>query len=243
MMWDNAFVPSVYDVCGVTVVWSDKKYKRELDAFIKNRIWYNGKWTAELMSRGAAVHKIVRIENLSAVRGPILVINQNLLDDDERKLISVYNGGEILYLGLDDNGKISFSGIPGLVQKVVPLRPDVIDPHNAVWTASLTFMNTDDEFVKKTAEYINTLCGLPTITEDFGACHVNEIMTSANTSRLYIDNENYFYATPWIKTKRKIKSIKLITKPDCYQIQRKDEYTFHTRVPGFGMDIAEIIYH
>jgi hypothetical protein len=28
MMWDNAFVPSVYDVCGVTVVWSDKKYKR-----------------------------------------------------------------------------------------------------------------------------------------------------------------------------------------------------------------------
>lgn len=241
MMWDNAFTETVTDVTGVTVVWSDQKCARELDALIDDRLWYNGKWVAELLSRGAAVHKITRVENLDKVTGTLLVINPALMDSAERAKIEAYSGGEVLYLGLDDQGTISFSGIPGRTLNAVPLH-DVTDPNGAIWTDSLTFMDVDSAFVDDVAAYINKVSLLPEISDDYGACHINEVKTSANTARLFIDNQEFYYATPWIHTKRKIKSLHYVTKPDCYPVQRKGDSSFYIRIPGFGMDIVEVTY-
>ena len=241
MMWDNAFTEPVQDVLGVTVVWSDRKMEKELDALIDGRLWYNGKWTAELLSRGAAVHKITRVENLPAVRGPILVINPALFEPEEMETIRSYHGGDILYLGLTETGKIEFSPIPALSLDAVPLQ-DVVDPYGAIWTNTLTFQDVDPSFVDAAADYINKLAGLPVITGDYGACHINEVVTSASTSRLFIDNEEYWYATPTIRTNRKIRSLHYVTKPDCYPVHRPDAFSFTIRVPGFGMDIVEVEY-
>ena len=82
----------------------------------------------------------------------------------------------------------------------------------------------------------------PTITGDYGACHINEVITGKNTSRLFLDNEEYWYATPTVHTGRKIKKLYYVTKPECYPINRPDERSFSIRVPGFGMDIIEIEY-
>ena len=60
--------------------------------------------------------------------------------------------------------------------------------------------------------------------------------------RLFIDNEDYWYATPTVSTKRKIKSLRYVNKPDCYPVRRPDEYSFGIRVPVFGMDIVEVTY-
>ena len=241
MMWDNAFTENVQDVKGVTVVWSDKKCEKELDALIEGRLWYNGKWTAELLSRGAAVHKITRIENLAKVNGPILVINPALLDADELETVRAYKNGEVLYLGLMENGRIEYSALPGVSLEVKPLC-DVEDPHGAIWTDTLTFMEVDPTFVDDVAAHINRLTALPTITADYGACHINEVITSENTSRLFIDNEEYWYASPVIRTARPIKSLYYVTKPECYPINRPDDHSFKIRVPGFGMDIVEVTY-
>ena len=241
LMWDNAYTENPTDVKGVTVVWSDKKCEKEFQALVDSRLWYNGKWTAELLSRGAAVHKITRIENLPAVKGPILVINPALLDDDELEMINNYNGGEVLTLGLTKNNTIEFSAFEGRSLAVEKLT-DVIDPCDATWTVSLTFPELDSEFINDVAKYINELCELPTMKNDFGACHVNEVITSPSTSRLFIDNEEYWYAVPVVTTSRKIKAVKFVNKPDCYPIDRPNEYSFRLRIPGFGMDIVEITY-
>ena len=241
MMWDNAYTENIQDVKGVTVVWSDRKMERELDALIADRMWYNGKWTAELLSRGAAVHKITRVENLPAVTGPILVINPAFFAPEEMEAIKSYTGGEILYLGLAENGKVIFSGLPGRELDVTPLH-DVVDPYGAIWTNTLTFMEIDPAFLADTAAYINRLADLPVITGDYGACHINEVITSGTTSRLFIDNEEYWYATPTIRTSRKIRSLRYVTKPECYPVNRPDANSFRIRVPGFGMDIVEVEY-
>ena len=241
LMWDNAYTETVTDVCGVTVVWSDKKCEKELAALTNSRLWYNGKWTAELLSRGAAVHKIVRIENLRKVIGPILVINPALLEQDELAAVQNYKGGEVLTLGLTENGRIEYSALPGVSLEVTPLV-NVEDPHGAIWTDTLTFMDIDPAFVDSVAAHINRISALPEISGDYGACHVNEVMTSENTSRLFIDNEEYWYATPTVRTKRPIKSLYYVTKPECYPINRPDDHSFRIRVPGFGMDIVEVTY-
>ncbi|MBR4961075.1 MAG: hypothetical protein IKY52_09280 [Clostridia bacterium] len=241
MMWDNAYTESVMDVAGVTVVWSDQKMEKELDALIDGRLWYNGKWTAELLSRGAAVHKITRTENLDAVSGPILVINPALFAPEELAAIRAYRGGEILYLGLAEDGKIRFSPIPEFCLDAVPLQ-NVVDPYGALWTNTLVFQEVDPAFVDAVAAWINKDAGLPVITGDYGACHINEVITGSHTSRLFIDNEEYWYATPTITTKRKIRSLRYVTKPACYPINRPDVCSFSIRVPGFGMDIVEVEY-
>lgn len=212
-----------------------------MDAFIDGRLWYNGKWTAELLCRGAAVHKIARIENLRAVKGTLLVVNPTLLDSEEQALINGYTGGDVLTIGLDKEGRISFSGT-GKSLEAVMLPTDVVDPHGAIWTDSLTFMDIDPTFVDEAAEFINRKCGLPVITDDCGACHINEVMTSENTSRLFLDNQEFYYATPWVRTEQKIRNIRFVTKPECYPVQQRDDYSFRIRVPGFGMDIIEIEY-
>lgn len=241
MMWDNAYTENVADVCGVTVVWSDKKCEKELTALTESRLWYNGKWTAELLSRGAPVHKIVRIENLDKVTGPILVINPAFLEKDELAAVLNYKNGEVFTLGLMENGRIEYSALPGVSLEVTPLH-DVEDPHGAIWTDTLTFMEVDSAFVDSVAEHITRISDLPKISGDYGACHVNEVMTSENTSRLFIDNEEYWYASPTIRTKRPIKSLYYVTKPECYPINRPDDHSFRIRVPGFGMDIVEVTY-
>jgi len=241
LMWDNAYTEQVEDVVGVTVVWSDKKCEHELDALIDSRHWYNGKWTAELLSKGAAVHKITRVENLGAVKGPILVINPILFDEAELEAVRNYKGGEVLYLGLAAENRVTFSAIPERTVAVEPLH-DVVDPHGAIWTDSLTFAEIPADFVEAVAAYINELCGLPTIDGDYGKCHINEVITGKNNSRLFLDNEEYWYATPTVRTRRKIKSLRFVTKPECYPIKRPDEYSFKIRVPGFGMDIIELEY-
>lgn len=242
MMWDTAWTENVYDVTGVTVIWSDKKFRREVDEFTRGRLWYNGKWVAELLKHGAAVHKTARIENLDRVTGPILVINPGLMEKDELDMVSSYAGGEVYTVGLHADGRISFSGIPDRSFEARYLPESTVDPHNAIWTASLTFMDTPDEFVEEIARFINAKCDLPVITGDYGHCHVNQVFTSKNTARLFLDNEEFFYATPVVRTSRRIRNISFATKPDCYPIRRPDANSFGIRVPGFGMDIIEIEY-
>jgi len=241
MMWDNAYTEKVEDVLGVTVVWSDKVCEKELDLLISGRYWYSGKWMSELLCRGGAVHKITRIENLGAVKGPILVINPMLFDEDEKAMIDDYRGGEVLTLGLANENTVEFSAMPDKKLTVEPLY-DVVDPYDAIWTNSLIFTEIDPDFVTEVAAYINNMCALPTLTEDFGACHINEVKTSENTSRIFIDNEEYWYALPTVHLKRKIKDISFVTKPECYPIKRPDDYSFIIRIPGFGMDIVEVTY-
>lgn len=241
MMWDNAYTPRVEDVAGVTVLWSDQKCEKELDALLDGRLWHSGKWIAELLSRGAAVHKITRPENLPKVKGPLLVINPALLGQEEQAMVKAYCGGEVLHLGLMADGSIGFSGHPEQKLPYHPLR-QAEDSYQGAWGASLDFSPVDPAFIDEVTAFINRLAELPEIAEDYGACHINEVKTSPNTSRLFLDNEEYWYATPLVRTKKKIRSLRYVTKPACYPIQQPDEYTFRIRVPGFGMDIIEITY-
>ncbi len=242
LMWDNAFIENVKDVKGVTVVWSDKKVEKEVDALINSRLWYNGKWVAELMHHGAAVHKIARIENLDKVSGDILVINPSLYEEDELEMINAYKGGNVLTIGLHSDGKIYFSEAPEIKADPISANVKPLDRDSIKFEYSLEFMDVPEEITISAAEYINESCGLPTITQECWNCNINEVILSKNKSRIYVDNNKYYYAVPTIKTDRKIKSVNVITKPSSYPIQRPDEHSFMTIIPGFSMDIAEIEY-
>jgi hypothetical protein len=265
LAWDNGYTEHVHDVPGVTVLWSDARMDAELDALIDKRLWYTGKWLAELLSRGTPAHKIARVEDINAVKGPVLVMNPALLPAEEYNLIKNYRNGPVLLLGAvsDEDftgslrlsarngwGEVRFTGwgvsmdlkreYVGGEQPPAAIG-EMLDPEGAVWTHPLDFAAVDGKFVDECAGVIKAICSHPIITEDYGACHVEEVMTSEKTSRLFIENEEYFYALPRVHVGRSIKSLSFLTKPKGYE-PRLSGNSFKLRVPGRGMDIVEIEY-
>ncbi|MEG0767599.1 MAG: hypothetical protein RR482_07775, partial [Clostridia bacterium] len=97
MTWDNGYTPTVRDVAGYTVIWSNDRSLREVDAMVNERGWITAKWLGELMANGAPIHKIAPIESLDYVTGPILVPNPALMSAAERTRIAAYDRGTVAY--------------------------------------------------------------------------------------------------------------------------------------------------
>ncbi len=106
IMWDNGYTEKIHSVPGITILWSDNRMQAEIDELIKSRCWHTGKWLAELKQAGAPIHKIVRIDEISAaVEGPLLVTNPELLPDKELASVLEYDRGPLLFLGkVKDSG-------------------------------------------------------------------------------------------------------------------------------------------
>ncbi len=229
LMWDNAYTKDALDVKGATLVWSDAHLKNELSAFYEYKMWHSAKWLSELFMCGGAVHKIVRIENLNAVKGPVLLINPAFLGEAETELIGGYKNGEIISAGITD---INFLN-------PVEHRDD---PLNGLWTHPLNFEIGFENDVQTIAGIINEKSKCATVSGDNRSCHITEVELSNGGYRCFIDNELYYYSVPTIHTKNKIKSIEFITKPKGYP-KRITDYSFSVRIPPRGMDIVEITYY
>ena len=67
------------------------------------------------------------------------------------------------------------------------------------------------------------------------------MITGKNTAKIVIDYNDYIYAIPTVHSKRKLKSVNIITKPATYPY-RKDENGFTLRVAPRGVDIIEVEY-
>lgn len=263
LAWDNAYtIP--YSVPGVTVVWSEERMHAEINALIKTRRWHTTKWISELMRYGAPVHKIVNIEDIDSVTGPLLIINSDLLPMQEQQKALDYKSGPILLLGgqvdMDEKSRFEITMENGWGKTVFQGFGDVHDyesqtfkndkspagniktmrePAGGVWTHPLNYADIDNEFVRKCTEIMIDMTAYPTVSDANNACHVIAVYTSPDSMKLFVENEEFYYAMPWIDTGREITGIDAITKPQGYPI-RVEGSKFKLRVPGRGMDVIEI---
>ncbi len=221
---DNGYTPNAIDADGATFIWSSARMENELTEFIKHGIYHSAKWLAVLLRAGAAIPKTADISQLSAVNGDIVVTNYDLLPECEKSLIDSYNNGRII--------KVSASFTDNV--------ENVINPDTYGWPRPLNFGAVEECYIKEIAAEINRNVNVSLINGS-AECSVNEVITGKNTSKIIIDNNEYFYVLPVVKTERKIKNIKIITKPDGYPLYHT-ENTFRVRVAGRGSDIADIEY-
>ena len=222
---DNAYTEHIEEVPGSTVIWSEDRNKKEVEALIRHRTWSTAKWMAELLRRGAAVHKIAHIQELDLVRGDIVVPNPGLMSGEELAAIRAYDRGRILYLEME-NGEEDYTGLPNPVGMGFPYP--------------LFFAEVDEEYVRACTAYINgkedSASVFPGSCQD--ECHVQEIKISPNCSRFLVDNEEYYYTVPEVNTGRTIKSVIDITKVQGYGVKIQEQ-TFKTLVPLRGVAVLE----
>ncbi len=221
---DNGYTPDVTDGGGATFIWSDARMEVDLCVFINCGAYHSAKWLAVLMRAGAMITKIADISELSNVRGDIVVTNYSLLTDVEKQAIDAYKNGRVITVEYNFDADME----------------DAINPVTYGWPRPLSFCEASAEYVNEIADEINESVNAVLIS-GVDECSVHEVFTGKNTSRIVVENNEYYYVLPVIETKRKIKTIKIITKPDGYPLYHT-ETQFRVRVAGRGMDIAEIEY-
>lgn len=221
---ENGYVENVYDVPGATFIWSDSRNAAEVDELLVHRAWTSGKWLMELLSKGAAVRKVARIENLGNVTGDIVVTNPNLLPKQELEAIKTYDRGKIIYLSHENDGN-DYSSVQ--------------NPTGFGFQFPLHFVEVDDQYVSNAVAQINE--NLSYITDYNAECQVIEVKTSPTTSRFFVDNEEFYYTRPMVKTRRKIKSAEALNKGRGFRIDIVGD-GFSSLVPLRGVTIIDVTF-
>mgnify|MGYP003289823931 CR=1 FL=1 len=221
---DNAYVSDAIKTEGATFIWSNKKSERELELFIEKGLWHSAKWLANILRYGGAVHAVANIEDIENVSGDIAVANYSLLDNSEKAVIDGYNKGRVI--------TVEYTNMPECKNILTPNAPG--------WPRPLKFGDVPFEYICNCVDIINKNANAKIIFEK-EECNITEVVTGENSSVIFVENNEYYYSLPLVETKRKIKKIKIITKPDGYPL-KYTENTFKVRVPGRGIDIAYIEY-
>lgn len=221
---DNAYTETVSHTQSATFIWSDARMDAELNAFIKGRLHHSTRLLALLLRNGAQIGKMAHINDLGMVSGDIVITNFELLPKEEKQIINSYNKGRIIKTSLDYT---TLSGLP-------------LTPADDRWAQPLAFSDLPEGYIEKLVEEINQTSTIR-LTSGDKECTLHEIFTDENHSRVFIENNEYYYSLPEIETNRKIKSLRLITKPEGYPFGIWDR-GFKTRVPPRGVEIAEVEY-
>ncbi len=221
---DNGYMPDAERADGATFIWSREKVSNELEAFVQNGVWHSAKWLSVLLHLGAAVSNIADIENIGNVNGDIVVANYCMLDKKEKHLIDAYKKGNVI--------KVEYTDLPDCKNTLTPDAPG--------WPRPLDFGIVPEEYIRVCVDTINKNINARLISE-VPECNITEVVTGKNSSVIFIENNEYYYTLPVIQTKRDIKSVKIITKPEGYPL-KYDSNSFKVRVPGRGIDIAYIEY-
>ena len=221
LCWDNGYTENPIDIPGVTFIWSAGRMENEIRGLINHGLTHSAVWLAHLLRHGAQIGKIVNICYLEKVTGDIVVTNPSYLPKDEAIAIRNYNQGMVIYAEAPTSINVSKIN------------------NSARWPRPLKFTPIDEILIKEIVHKINKYL----ISIEWGAdeCNAWEVRTGSNSSRIFVENEEYYYVLPEIRTLRPIKDIKVITKPLGYPL-KYSEKSFKLRVPPRGLDVVEIIY-
>lgn len=221
---DNGYMSQVREVPGATLIWSDTRNEAEVVALMNHRTPGTSAWHAALLRRGAMICKVAHIDDLNVVQGDIVVPNPELLPADELAKIDSYTAGRIFKLS-------------------APVSPEdysrQLNPIGVGFPYPLFFEPFDEALLADTVQQINE--GLAKVTAYDFECHVEEIKLSDKVSRFLVDNEEFYYTRPRIKTCRPILKAEAITHSSGYNVSIRED-SFQLLVPLRGAAVVEVTF-
>jgi hypothetical protein len=257
--WNAGMIKENVQPGGLTIIWSDQRLDNEIAEFIKSRRTPSYKITADLMYAGAQLYHIARIEDIAVLKGPLLIINPDLLPDDELNAVKEYKNGEVFYIGenmaappviaeKNNFGGMKF-GCESLrtdAEYVDNLQKYDFDPKyslekcNMLWTHPLEYKPVSDVFYKKCTDFINKKCNFPEIIQYKESCQIIVHKTDDKNYRVVLSNDEYYYIHPMVDMKAEIESVKCLTKYDGFPVSPIGT-TFQCRVAGRGADVFDVV--
>ena len=214
--------------------------------FIANRSWTVHRLLFHIMSHGAPVHATVRVEDLGAATGPILVINPHLLPPLEMEAVDRYAGGPIVMIGPEDASKPSplwcrVRGETGIVDEVeAELPEDVmgIEEPYGYWD-HMEFGPASDGFLRQCADTIVAATGVFTVLDEAEDVCLMVTEKSDGALRIAIKSTSPFYAKPMVEMAKPVESVDIVTSFPSVSVQPEGN-CFAVRVPPRGVTVVDV---
>lgn len=245
--WEFSLNEPPRRVLGASVLWSDAAMQREIADFTVTRRPLSHRLLFELMTAGAPVGATVRVEDLAATEGPLLVINAHLLPENERQALEQYDRGPVLLIAPDANGERLKAVLRegGVIQVLVEAALDgaavpddrlgLIDSrgywdhmHQALPPAS---------FYSEVAALLQNMA-LPGLTVPPDVTLM--LMEQADGAlRLAIKSKIWVYARPEIDLGQPIERIEVASEFPLVRV-RPDGSKFTVRIPPRGLVVLDV---
>jgi len=261
--WDRGFTTAPRRLIGATLVWSDSAFERELDEFIATRRPVTHKLVYELMGHGAPVHCVARVEDLTAVDGPLLVINADLFTEGERQAVLAYDRGPVIAIGgpaattrepntaftdgdLADAPSCRVYGTDAMHKATIepeaaPPAPEdlmaIAEP--PTFLRELFFQHVSESFLSECAKVLADCAGAAKTLRRPDVIRVQALELDDGTLRLLIGNDSHYYVVTSIDVGREIDRVSVVT-PFPGTPPTFEGTTLGVRAPGKGMVVLDV---
>ena len=97
--WLSGFATRALASTGLTLVWNDASVRAELDYYLKTRKSLTANLLYRLLAAGLDVATVARLEDLDAVKAPLLALNPGLWPEADARRLAAYDRAPMLWLG------------------------------------------------------------------------------------------------------------------------------------------------
>ena len=236
--WALGFGFEPAHVYGVTLVWSDAVLDRQVDDMIATGRWSVHRWLSHLMARGAAVHTVVDIQDLTTATGPILVLNAHLLPESERKVLRAYDRGPMAVVSDDE----VLDTVPDASHASAPANPVVDAEVPTLFYDDLPYRSVSEQTLDACVAAINA-CSRAAVQVTRGAddlC-VWAVEGTSGVLRLLVRNDRHTRTEGTIELARAIEHVHYRNSATGKPIVPID-HLFHFTVPARGTAVFDVTF-
>ncbi len=262
-IWERAFAPRPRRVLGAAILWSDRALARLREEFPTARWWTPHRLVWQLTSRGAPIQSVVRVEDLDAYEGALLVAHPHLLPAEEREKVLDYARGPLICIGPDlvdlPESEVQFEdchrpdplvctayglaggydvSIEGAGDAPLPGDPmEIREPSS--FLEDLLFRPVSDRFLEACVDVLAEAAGSPRVLRAADCTRICAMEDAAGRLVLLIGNDRHGYAAPVIDVGRPIAAVRVLTPFPPLPVE-PDGSRFAVKVPGRGAVIVEV---
>ncbi|MCE5238414.1 hypothetical protein LLH23_07960 [bacterium] len=241
--WEFAFGEPPARVVGATLVWSDELMQREVTDFTQTRRPLGHRLLFELMNLGAPVGATVRLEDLAAATGPLLLLNAHLLSEGEWRALEAYDGPVLAIGGQPSPHEGERREVrPGFVVRTFPappLPPDIagLIDSRGYWDHMRQRMPAPT-FLQSCARELWEMA-MPGVSFPVDQVCLALAELPDGRLRVAVKSKQWLYCKPEIDLGRAIERIDVVSEFPLVRI-RPDGSKFAVRIPPRGFVVADI---
>ncbi len=261
--WELSFGTNPTDLLGATFVWSDAAMHAEVAEFTARRTWFPHRLLFHLQTLGAPVPAAVRIEDLDAARGPLLVLAAHLLPETERQAVAAYDRGPVVAIGSfgEDCPAASWQfrdvypphelscrvyGWDGEFEPDLHADCEETIPEDLLAVADQSYYwyhlyarEVSPGFLQACARLLQEVAGCPRLLTDPDVATVMAMTMPDGCLRLAIKGKRHWYEKPEIDVGRPIRDIRVVSEFPLVRV-RPQGSKFAVRIPPHGLVVVDL---
>jgi len=261
--WDLGFGEIPERILAPTLVISEHEMNREVDDIIAHRRCPTQQIVTDLMLHGLGIAVCVDISNLDKVKGPILLVNADLFNEDELEKALAYKGGPVMLIGLplEESPQpdmsftdvqepyalscmvYGFSKVPAYtlaVKEDESIPADALDtPEPDRFFRNLVCRKISDNFLSACADVAAEMSGLPFASGDSEGITIQAMEFGDGRTRVFVKSNKPHYTNPVIDMRRSICAVEIRSKFPAATIE-PDGSCFQIRIPPNGITVLDV---